>query len=96
MTLWTVACQAPLSAEFSRQERWSGLPCPPPGEDPGVELASLKSPALAGEFLSLQPSFKLVCMQITKSCFPERGFWWPTGKRELVRGQKVMFQVGMQ
>ena len=33
--------------------------------------------------------------QITKSCFPERGFWWTTGKRELVLGQ-VMFQVGMQ
>ena len=29
-TLWTVACQAPLSMEFSRQEYWSGLPCPPP------------------------------------------------------------------
>ena len=28
-TLWTVACQAPLSKEFSRQEYWSGLPCPP-------------------------------------------------------------------
>ena len=29
---WTVPCQAPLSTEFSRQEYWSGLPCPPPGE----------------------------------------------------------------
>ena len=31
LTLWTVACQAPLSMGFSRQEYWSGLPCPPPG-----------------------------------------------------------------
>ena len=31
MTLWTVACQAPLSIGFSRQEYWSGLPFPPPG-----------------------------------------------------------------
>ena len=31
-TLWTVACQAPLSMRFSRQEYWSGLPCPPPGD----------------------------------------------------------------
>ena len=31
MTLWTVACQPPLSMEFSRQEYWSGLPCLPPG-----------------------------------------------------------------
>ena len=49
-TLGTVARQAPLSMGFSRQEYWSGLPCPPPGElpDPGVELVSLVSPILAG------------------------------------------------
>ena len=35
VTLWTIACQAPLSMEFSRQEYWSGLPCPPPGDLPG-------------------------------------------------------------
>ena len=33
-TLWTVACQAPLSMGLSRQEYWSGLPCPPPGDLP--------------------------------------------------------------
>ena len=39
MTLWTIARQAPLSTGFSRQEYWSGLPCPPPGDlpDPGTE-----------------------------------------------------------
>ena len=38
-TLWTVAHQAPVSMGFSRQEYWSGLPCPPPGDlsDPGIE-----------------------------------------------------------
>ena len=38
-TLWTVAHQAPPSMEFSRQEYWSGLPCPPPAHlpDPGTE-----------------------------------------------------------
>ena len=34
VTLWTVACQAPLSMGFSRKEYWSGLPCPPPGDLP--------------------------------------------------------------
>ena len=34
VTLWTTACQAPLSVGFSRQEYWSGLPCPPPGNRP--------------------------------------------------------------
>ena len=54
-TPWTVACQSPLSIEFSRQEYWSGLPCPLPGDlpDPGVEPMSLASPALAGGFLPL-------------------------------------------
>ena len=53
VTLWTVAHQAPLSMGFSRQEYWSGLPCPPPGDRPSpeVEPASLTSPALAGGFL---------------------------------------------
>ena len=38
VTLWTVASQAPLSMEFSRQEYWNGLPCSPPGDlpDPGI------------------------------------------------------------
>ena len=50
MTPWTVAHQAPLSIEFLRQEYWSGLPFPIPGEfpKPGIEPASLVSPALAG------------------------------------------------
>ena len=53
-TPWTVAHQAPLSVGFSRQEYWSGLPCPPPGDrpDPGIELVSLKSAALAGRFFT--------------------------------------------
>ena len=52
--LQTGAHQAPLSMGFSRQEDWSGLPCPPPGDlpDPGIEPASLTSPALAGGFLT--------------------------------------------
>jgi len=39
---------------FSRQEYWSGLPCPPPGDlpHPGIELTSLMSPALAGRFFT--------------------------------------------
>ena len=46
--------QVPLSTGFSRQEHWSGLPCPPPGDlpDPGIEPASSMSPALAGSFVA--------------------------------------------
>ena len=54
---WTVACQAPLCMELSRQEHWSGLPFPPPGGLPnlGMELMSLVSPALA-----TVPPFELI------------------------------------
>ena len=47
-TLWTVACQASLSMGFPRQEYWSGLPFPSPGDlpDPGIERRSPMSPAL--------------------------------------------------
>ena len=38
VTLWTVARQAPLSMGFSRQEHWSGLPRPPPGDLPDTEI----------------------------------------------------------
>ena len=47
---WTIAHQAPMSMGFSREECWSGLLCPPPGDlpGPGIEPTSLTSPALAG------------------------------------------------
>ena len=48
--LWTVACQAPLSMRFSRQEYWSGLPCQGDLPNAGIELESLMSPALASGF----------------------------------------------
>ena len=46
---------------FSRQEYWSGLPCPPPGDlpNPGTEPTSLMSPALAGRFLTTEPPGEL-------------------------------------
>ena len=62
---WTAAPQAPPSMGFSRQEYWSGLPCPSPGDlpDPGIELMSPMSPALAGGFFTAElpgkPSFNL-------------------------------------
>ena len=53
-TLWTVAHQAPLSMEFSRQEYWSGLPFPSPGDlpNPGIEPMS---PALQVDSLLSEP-----------------------------------------
>ena len=51
VTPWTTACQAPLSIGFSRQEYWSGLPCPPPGDLPNP---CLLFPELAGRFFTLR------------------------------------------
>ena len=58
MTPWIVAHQASLFMGFSRQECWSGLPFPPPGDlpDPGIETESPASPALAGEFFTTSAS----------------------------------------
>ena len=60
VTTWTVARQAPLSMGFSRQESWSGLLCPSPGDlpNPGIKPVSLTSPALAGGFFTTSPTWE--------------------------------------
>ena len=54
VTLGTIARKAPLSMGFSRQEYWSGLPFPSPGDlpNPGIKPASLESYALEGRFFT--------------------------------------------
>ena len=70
-TPWTVAFQAPLSMGLSRQEYWSGLPCPPPGDlpNPGIERVSLISPALTGGLYETlrKPTFSTVCVWLSHS-----------------------------
>ena len=68
-TLLTVAHQAPLSMGFSRQEYWSGLTCPPPGDlsNPGIEPTSLMSPALAGRFF-ITPATWEAQVLVAQSC----------------------------
>ena len=71
VTSWTVAHQAPLSMRFPRQDYWSGLPFPPPGDlpDPGIEPETPASPALAGRFFPTEPPGKphLLSMLCNKS-----------------------------
>ena len=57
---WTVASQAPLPMEFSRQEYWRGVPLSTRGDrpDPKIQAASLASPALAGRFFTTAPPGK--------------------------------------
>ena len=65
---WTVVHQASLSMEFFRQEYWSGLPFPTPGDppDPGIEPASLVSPELTGGSFTVAPLGK-------PPLFPDQG-----------------------
>ena len=75
----TVAHQAPLSGGFSRQEYWSGLPCPPPRDppDPGIELLS---PALQADSFSTEPPGKpqmvlrrvFILIMVVWDCLPEK------------------------
>ena len=64
--LWTVALQAPLPMGFSRQECWSGLLCPPPGDfpEPEIERISPVSLALQADSLLTEPAGKptFVCI----------------------------------
>ena len=84
-TPWTVALQAPLSTGFSRQEYWSGLPFPPSGDlpYPGIKLASLASPALAGRFFTATPPGKPHLITVTYTISengpgPDRATPWIT------------------
>ena len=63
VTAWTVTCQALLSTEFSRQEYWSGLPFPSPGDlpDPGIEPGS---PALQADTLLSEPLGKSIRINV--------------------------------
>ena len=56
-TLWTVDCKAPLSMGFPRQEYWSGLPVPSPGDLPHPRTEPT-SPALAAVFFTIEPPGK--------------------------------------
>ena len=60
----TVTHQTSLSVRFSKQEHWSRLPCPPPGDlpDPGIEPVSLMSPVLAGRFFITSAIWEAPCI----------------------------------
>ena len=65
----SITHQTPLSMGFFRQEYWSGLPCPPPGDlpNPGIEPESLISPALQEGSLLLAPPGKPK-VKVVQSC----------------------------
>ena len=80
-TPWTAACQAPLPKGFSRQEYWSVLPLPPPGESchPRIKHPSPLSPALASRFFTTEPPV-FPCLLI-----------WTSGSSPLVHSTDLFF-----
>ena len=67
-TPWTVAYQAPLSMEFSRQEYWSGLPFPSPGDLPDLGIEP-RSPAMEADSLPTEPPGKLELKELKRFFF---------------------------
>ena len=82
VTPWTVAHQAPLSMEFSRQEYLNGLPCLSSGDlaHPGIEPMSLKSPALAGQFFTTSTTREDKYININKTLWRLANFSTYNGK----------------
>ena len=83
VTLWAMAHLAPLLTEFSRQEYWSRLPFPAPGDLPesGIELASLAYPAVTSRLFPTAPWLRELALRLSKpnvyvpSGFPPIEFW---------------------
>ena len=93
--LQTVSCQARLSMRFPRQEYWSGLPCPAPGDlpDPGIEPTSTASPALQAGSLPTEPPPKPnICYSIYINIIYLKKFrakkWWTGTLQALASWQK--------
>ena len=83
VTPWTVALQVPLSMGFSRQESWSGLQCPPPGDLPDLEIepASLSLLHWQAGSLPLEPPSQ--CGQHSNVCSGEKGAKFSSFSAEL-------------
>ena len=90
-TLWTVACQVSQSMRFSRQEYWSGLPCPHPGDlpDPEIEPVSLMSPALANRFFTTSRTWLYTGSLYTHS----QKSWWVSAEPFISSLQKECYQL---
>ena len=79
-TPWTIACHTPLSMEFSRQEYWSGLPFPSPGDllNPGIEHRSpaLQADSLLTELQGKPPNPEVDSLSLLQGIFPTQESNW--------------------
>ena len=91
----TAAHQASLSMGFSRQEDWSGLPCPPPGDlpNPGIKL---RSPALQVDSLPSEPPGKPKNTGVASLSFLQEIFLTQESKRGLLHCRQIPYQLSCQ
>ena len=94
-TPWTIAHQAPLSMGFSRQEYWSGLPCPPPGDlpNPGIKP---RSPALQADSLPSESPGKpkntgMGSLSLLQGIFLTQELNW-----DLLHCRRILYQLSYQ
>ena len=89
VTLWTVACSAPLSMEFTRQAYWNGLLFPTPGDLPHTRIEP-RSPALQASSLPFNPLGKPISLS---SNFYLQTSWYPQFRRRFK--MKPLHTVGL-
>ena len=94
-TPWTVAHQAPLYMGFSRQEYWSGLPCPPPGDLPSLGIKP-GSPTLQADFLLFESPGKpkntgVDSLSLLQGIFPTQ-----ESNRGLLHCTQILYQLSYQ
>ena len=89
---WTIAHPLSLFMEFSRQEHWSGLPLPTPGDlpNPGIKSLSLVSSALAGRFFTTEPPGKLFNWYM---CIYHTLMWY--GSKKVTRTTEMFIDKGI-
>ena len=94
-TSCTVACQAPLSMEFSRPEYWSGLPCPPPGDlpNPGIEpgTPALQAYSLLSESPGTIKNIGMGSLSLLQGIFPTQ-----ESNRDLPHCRQILYQPSYQ
>ena len=95
VTPWTVARQAPPSMRFSRQEYWSGLPCPPPGDLPNPRIEP-RPPALRADSLPAEPPEKfkntgMGSLSLLQGIFPTQESNWG-----LLHCKWILYQLSNQ
>ena len=94
-TLRTVACQAPLSMEFSRQEYWSELPCPPPRDLPNPDIKP-KFPALQGDSLLSEPLRKPKNTGVGSLSLLQGIFQTQKSNQGLLNYRQILYQLSYQ